>query len=121
MKYRIGKTFRFEAGHFLPNVPEGHKCRRQHGHNYQVTVHLEAKHLADAGWVFDYGDLQPFKEALEGYDHENLNDFIQNPTAEILAANFFLLAEATLSLPHTVTVHSVTVRETDNTYATVSL
>ena len=26
------KDFRFEAAHYLPNVPEGHKCRRMHGH-----------------------------------------------------------------------------------------
>ncbi|HEV7426648.1 MAG TPA: 6-carboxytetrahydropterin synthase, partial [Thermoanaerobaculia bacterium] len=25
------KDFRFEAAHFLPHVPEGHKCRRMHG------------------------------------------------------------------------------------------
>ena len=28
----IWKEFTFEAAHLLPNVPEGHKCRRLHGH-----------------------------------------------------------------------------------------
>ncbi|MEM1009583.1 MAG: 6-carboxytetrahydropterin synthase, partial [Myxococcota bacterium] len=29
----IYKEFTFEAAHHLPFVPEGHKCRRLHGHS----------------------------------------------------------------------------------------
>lgn len=28
----IYKQFTFDAAHFLPNVPEGHKCANMHGH-----------------------------------------------------------------------------------------
>ncbi len=37
----IFKEFTFEAAHRLPNVPDGHKCARLHGHSYQVVVHVE--------------------------------------------------------------------------------
>ncbi|MBL7710671.1 MAG: 6-carboxytetrahydropterin synthase, partial [Chitinophagaceae bacterium] len=30
----IYKEFAFDAAHFLPNVPEGHKCKQMHGHTY---------------------------------------------------------------------------------------
>ena len=34
----IAKTFDFDAAHFLPHVPEDHKCRRMHGHTYRVRL-----------------------------------------------------------------------------------
>ncbi|MCW9040055.1 MAG: 6-carboxytetrahydropterin synthase, partial [Rhodospirillales bacterium] len=34
----IYKKFTFEAAHFLPNVPDGHKCGRLHGHSFEVTL-----------------------------------------------------------------------------------
>ncbi|MFW2389327.1 MAG: 6-pyruvoyl trahydropterin synthase family protein, partial [Polyangiales bacterium] len=36
----IWREFRFEAAHLLPNVPEGHKCKRLHGHSYRVRVYV---------------------------------------------------------------------------------
>ena len=32
----IWKDFHFDAAHWLPHVPEGHKCGRMHGHTYRV-------------------------------------------------------------------------------------
>lgn len=54
---RIGKTFRFDAAHFLPNVPDEHKCKRLHGHTYHVTVSIEGPVGFESGWVMDYGVL----------------------------------------------------------------
>jgi 6-pyruvoyltetrahydropterin/6-carboxytetrahydropterin synthase len=34
----ISKKFFIEAAHQLPNVPEGHKCRRLHGHSFRVEI-----------------------------------------------------------------------------------
>ena len=36
----IWKEFSFDAAHLLPNVPEGHKCRRLHGHTYTVRIYV---------------------------------------------------------------------------------
>ena len=38
MVVRLHKSFTFEAAHWLPTFPEGHKCRRMHGHSFQVEV-----------------------------------------------------------------------------------
>ena len=35
---RLWKEFTFEAAHLLPRFPEGHKCRRLHGHSFRVEV-----------------------------------------------------------------------------------
>lgn len=82
------KTFRFEAAHLLPNVPEGHKCRRLHGHSYRVTVHITGPVDPELGWVVDFADLaEAFRPIRERLDHYYLNeiDGLENPTSENLA------------------------------------
>ncbi|MEU9335139.1 6-carboxytetrahydropterin synthase QueD [Streptomyces sp. NPDC048290] len=84
----IFREFKFEAAHRLPNVPEGHKCSRLHGHSYKVIVHVEAPVDPEAGWVMDFGDLKrTFKPIEAQLDHYYLNDIdgLENPTSEVLA------------------------------------
>ena len=38
---RICKTFTFDAAHQLHLLPEGHKCRRMHGHTYRVDTYVD--------------------------------------------------------------------------------
>ena len=38
---RLFKEFSFESAHRLPNVPEGHKCARLHGHSFHVRVTVD--------------------------------------------------------------------------------
>jgi 6-pyruvoyltetrahydropterin/6-carboxytetrahydropterin synthase len=88
---RIGRTYRFEAAHYLPLVPEGHRCRNLHGHNYRVTIVLDGKQDA-RGFVKDFAEIDSFVEPLiEQVDHRLLNEVegLENPTAEIIAAWFF--------------------------------
>ena len=33
---RIGRTYRFESAHYLPNLPDGHRCKNLHGQNYRI-------------------------------------------------------------------------------------
>ena len=55
----IYKEFHFEAAHRLPNVPEGHKCARLHGHSFQVRhLVIEGEAAEPAGWVMDFSDRQ---------------------------------------------------------------
>jgi 6-pyruvoyltetrahydropterin/6-carboxytetrahydropterin synthase len=84
----IFKEFSIEAAHWLPNVPEGHKCRRMHGHSFRIEVHVSGSLDAKLGWVMDFADLkaafQPIEDQL---DHRCLNDIagLENPTSENLA------------------------------------
>lgn len=84
----IYKQFSIEAAHFLPNVPEGHKCRRLHGHSFQVTIVVSGEVNQEMGWVVDFADIkQAFKPIYEQLDHHCLNDVkgLENPTSENLA------------------------------------
>lgn len=83
---KIRKVFRFEAAHWLPHVPEGHKCARLHGHSYRVELDVELPIDPHAGWVMDFGELSKlWRENCEpDLDHQTLNDILDNPTAELL-------------------------------------
>ncbi|MEY2588569.1 MAG: 6-pyruvoyltetrahydropterin/6-carboxytetrahydropterin synthase [Acidimicrobiaceae bacterium] len=84
----IYKEFSFEAAHRLPNVPEGHKCARLHGHSFRVTVHVEGEPGTDTGWVMDFAELSAaFAPLHEQLDHRYLNEVegLENPTSELLA------------------------------------
>jgi len=84
----IFKEFTFEAAHLLPNVPEGHKCGRLHGHSYTIAVHVAGPVGDQTGWIMDFADLKAaFKPTYEKLDHYYLNDIegLENPTSENIA------------------------------------
>ncbi|MCC8244097.1 6-carboxytetrahydropterin synthase QueD [Saccharothrix luteola] len=106
----IFREFTFEAAHRLPEVPEGHKCARLHGHSYRVTVHVEGPVDQHAGWIMDFGDVKAaFKPLEEQLDHHYLNEVegLENPTSENLAV--WIWDRLVPRLPE---VSAVTVRET---------
>ncbi|MGW7664133.1 6-carboxytetrahydropterin synthase QueD [Streptomyces sp. NPDC054756] len=106
----IFREFTFEAAHRLPNVPEGHKCARLHGHSYKVIVHVEAPVDHESGWVMDFGDLKKAFKPLEAQlDHYYLNDIegLENPTSEVLARWIWERLKPTLP-----DLSALTVRET---------
>ncbi|MCK6619450.1 MAG: 6-carboxytetrahydropterin synthase QueD [Calditrichaceae bacterium] len=84
----IFKEFTFEAAHYLPNVPEGHKCRRMHGHSFRVGIYVAGSPGETTGWVMDFAELKKaFKPLHERLDHYLLNEIegLENPTSENLA------------------------------------
>src|SRR6202012_696977 len=88
MHVRLSKTFHFEAAHDLPTFPEGHKCRRLHGHSFRFDVWVEGEVDPAKGYLIDYGDIKRIVDPLVlRLDHYNLNDIegLSNPTAESLA------------------------------------
>lgn len=88
MHVRLVHEFRFEAAHLLPKVPEGHKCRRLHGHSFKVEIAVRGPVSNETGWFVDFSDLyaawQPLYELL---DHHYLNEVpgLENPTSEVLS------------------------------------
>jgi 6-pyruvoyltetrahydropterin/6-carboxytetrahydropterin synthase len=131
--YRIAKRFEFCAAHRLLNMPDGHKCSRLHGHNFSVEVVVESESLDHRGFAdVDYGQFADFKRALELWDHRTILWSIDplaldiyeqdeacliemecNPTAENIAAHFYVIARGTI--PGRVV--SVRVAETPGTWA----
>ena len=84
----IFKEFTIEAAHWLPNVPQGHKCRRLHGHSFRIAIHVSGPADPNLGWVIDFADLKSAFQAIEDrIDHRCLNEVegLENPTSENLA------------------------------------
>ena len=82
------KVFQIEAAHYLPHVPEGHKCRRIHGHSFVIEIHVDGPVDEQLGWVMDFADLKAaFQPLYEQLDHHFLNEIegLENPTSENLA------------------------------------
>jgi len=84
----VFRVFQIEAAHHLPNVPEGHKCARIHGHSFRIEVHVSGDVGTLTGWVMDFADLRvAFQPLFDQLDHRYLNEIegLENPTSENLA------------------------------------
>lgn len=108
MQVRLTRTFAFEAAHFLPTFPEGHKCRRLHGHSFHVEVVVAGEVDETRGYLVDYGDIkaacEPIRKCLDHY-HLNEIEGLENPTSEMLARWIWQRLKPALPLLAGVTVH----------------
>lgn len=91
---KLAKEFRFEASHSLPQLPDGHKCKRPHGHSYLFRVWCEGELDPSTGFVgsVDYAQISLFARArvVDVLDHRDINEFIKPySTAEYLAKWIF--------------------------------
>lgn len=92
MRARLTKDFTFEAAQTLPAAPEGHKCRKMHGHSFKVEVSIEGEVDPTTGWVYDHAVIgAAMKPLVAQLDHSYLNDIpgLENPTIENMAAWFW--------------------------------
>jgi 6-pyruvoyltetrahydropterin/6-carboxytetrahydropterin synthase len=111
---KIGRTYRFESAHHLPLLPEGHKCKNLHGHNYRVDIVMRGT-LDPRGFVKDFAEIDAaIAPLIKKLDHRLLNEVegLENPTAEIIAAWFFQRIEG---------CEGVRVYENDDCWAEVTL
>jgi 6-pyruvoyltetrahydropterin/6-carboxytetrahydropterin synthase len=95
---RVTCTFTFEAAHRLAWHPG--KCRNLHGHSYRLDVSVEGP-LDTNGIVLDFDTLQDVVHinVVDVWDHRDLNEVLDNPTAELLAQRAWeLLTDAGLDL-----------------------
>lgn len=87
---RLRRVFEFHAAHHLP-YHKG-KCCNQHGHTYKLEVEVAGVVRADngsghpeTGMIVDFSTLdRVINRVVDKMDHKNLNDYLQNPTAEEL-------------------------------------
>ncbi len=95
---RVTCTFSFEAAHRLSWHPG--KCRNLHGHSYRLDVSIEGP-LDHNGVVVDFDTLKAVvaTQVVDVWDHRDLNEILDNPTAELLAQRAWdLLTAAGLDL-----------------------
>ena len=116
--FTITKEFAFEAAHQLPEMPDGHQCKRPHGHSYRVIVELKNDVLDRFGFVEDYGALKDIKQYVdEILDHRDLTIIFgvhdNSTTAERLALNLYGIWKKRHPL-----LTAVTICETAKTAAT---
>jgi len=110
MAVELVKGFSFEAAHYLPNVPEGHKCRRMHGHSFRGEVAVRGAIDPHIGWVIDFADLKKAVDPLVAQlDHYLLNEIegLENPTSELLAK--WIWDRLVTKIPG---LHCITIEET---------
>jgi 6-pyruvoyltetrahydropterin/6-carboxytetrahydropterin synthase len=87
-----------------------------HGHTYKLEVVVEGKKRKD-GMVLDFNELGKVVNAtvVEVLDHRNLNEIIDNPTAENIAVWIFK------KLEHKISVKSVRLWEGRGKWVEVTL
>lgn len=79
----IWQSFRFEAAHWLPNVPADHQCARMHGHGFEVFLYVKLgvseEEAANLPRLID-----ELKAELDGHTLNHILG-LGNPTSELLA------------------------------------
>src|SRR5687768_28266 len=89
MNVELKKEYRFEAAHYLPRVPPGHKCARMHGHSYRVELEVSGPVDPATGWLIDFAAIDDaWAPLFARLDHRTLNEVpgLDNSTCENLAA-----------------------------------
>ncbi len=86
--FLVTKEFVFDSAHYLPYY-EG-KCENLHGHTYKMHVTVQAEKNEEhnkSGMAFDFVLLKKaVKENIVNiWDHQLMNDHIENPSAENMA------------------------------------
>ena len=140
-KIRITKHFDFESAHALYGY-DG-KCKNIHGHSYHLFVTIIGEPIDDMdnpknGMVLDFGDLKRIvkKEIVNIFDHavvlnensphlelaktieEHSHKIVlvpYQPTSENMLFDFAVRIKS--QLPQNVSLHSLKLNETSNSYA----
>lgn len=83
----------FEAAHYLPNYPG--QCARIHGHSWLVKSSYKTMKQDNLGISFDFKSLKDeLKNAINPFDHTELNGLMGQPTAENIAKKIYLRLRA---------------------------
>jgi 6-pyruvoyltetrahydropterin/6-carboxytetrahydropterin synthase len=88
----VFKEFSFDAAHYLPHLPDGHKCRGLHGHTYRLKVFVAGEMNDSLGWVLDFAELKKIiLPLIDLVDHKLINEVegLDNPTCEVLTRWFW--------------------------------
>ena len=117
--FKVKKEMEISASHQLSLNYES-PCKNLHGHNYYVTVYIQAEKLNESGMVIDFTTIK--KLVHDKMDHQHLNDLFDfNPTGEYMAGYIATLIdqERTVEdIERKLHCYRVDVEETRNNIAT---
>ena len=90
--YEVFVETHFSAAHRLADYPGN--CARRHGHNWQVSVAVQAAELNALGMAVDFRCVkQAVRDLLESLDHTDLNEVPElagsNPTCEVISCYIY--------------------------------
>jgi 6-pyruvoyltetrahydropterin/6-carboxytetrahydropterin synthase len=120
--YEISVDEEFAAAHNLRGYKG--KCEDLHGHNYKVRVTIAGQELDSVGLLCDFVQVKKaIRDVIRTLDHKYLNELspfdIINPSAENIARHIYVETSKQMQpQPNGAAIASVTVWETDTTFAT---
>ena len=117
MNFELRQHFQIESARFLPHLPEGHPCRRTHGHSFKIILRLKGPKDPKIGWVIDYNVIaEKVRPILDIVDHRLLNEVegLENPTSENLC--FWLFTHIQKALPQLIQVMVAETASTECAY-----
>lgn len=119
MRVSVTKSFGFEAAHHLPNYDGA--CNRLHGHSYKLQVTVSGSVDEATGMIIDFNRLKAVvnEKVVHKYDHQYLNDFFNNPTAENMVQHIYKELSVCFNKIG-LTLDSVKLWETASSYAECS-
>lgn len=108
------KMFEFEAAHCLPGYKGN--CRNQHGHSYKLVVGVSSSKKNKLGMIIDFSKLKKIvkEKIIDKYDHQNLNQFWEVPTAEAMVDTFVVILED--AFPKYISLERIVLYETSSSY-----
>ena len=93
----------------MPNLPDGHKCKRIHGHSFRCEVRITGEIDEYTGFVMDYADIKAaFRPLRDQLDHRFLNHDVpglENPSSEVIARWIWERLKPALPLLSAVVIH----------------
>ncbi|NCZ95559.1 MAG: 6-carboxytetrahydropterin synthase [Verrucomicrobia bacterium] len=92
MRISLRRIFDFEAAQHLPSFPEGHKCRRLHGHSFRLEVVVTGAVDLKTGLFYDHAKIADVvRPIVDKMDHTCLNETpgLENPTLELMTKWFW--------------------------------
>jgi 6-pyruvoyltetrahydropterin/6-carboxytetrahydropterin synthase len=119
MAYRVKVEDQFSAAHRIQEI--GGKCENLHGHNWKVSVSIQADKLSQHGLVTDFRKLKTqLKKILKEMDHSYLNEIPSfkkiNPTSENIAKYIYDNLSKKINNER-IKVKSIEVAESENSKA----